>query len=364
MSEEGLSTLANVCDAVQKLRTPVSISTDSTWTASEIPFRQANSNSESDEHNTTECLYSDMYHYTFPRSYSAPSVSENDYNHLLLDPHLLPSSSSFFTEFRDDNHKDTPGSLQNFGVLQPFTYVQGNYSNCHSPVSKCTAHSFTDFPTPPPTPDSQAEISLKPLSPNPRHNNPLQRNAIANAIFEKYLEETWPREGKRTGGGIIRASLYAKITNTLLGGVAPARLRQWVKRSEFFLTDSSQGEARLAVPVYRLKQEGTTQTAGKIKHLVTNSYRLVAKLEDFVHIIGLYHNDEVGHHGIRKTHAMVSFHVTPIDFKEKRVYLSTCKLVLNNEHRYTLFSLQHVVHSHLDFHRYTNIIAVGIPTSP
>ena len=299
-----LSTLANVCDTAQKLTTPVTVSV---WMDS--PFSQSYFSSEVSEHHSLE---SDICPYIFPRSYSAPSVSDNEHSLITGDPNLLSPSNSFVTVCE---HNKKGASQQHNHVPTSFSLEPGNYHDQH--LSTITY--FNEFPTPPPTPESHGVLPSRPPT-DSRHVDPLQRNAIAYAIFQQYLDETWPKDCQRIGGGVIRASLYAKITNTLLGGVAPARLRQWVKRSEFFLTPTSHLNStdygdQLAVPVHRLKQRGTapcTRAGGKTKHTLNNTYRLVAQLEAFVNIIGRYHNDEVGHHGIRKTHAMVSLVHTPI----------------------------------------------------
>lgn len=299
MSAENLSTLAKTCDTARKVTIPMTDSTETIqgWTGLEAPLSQAYSNSEFNEYGTSQSLNRDTSWYIFPRSYSTPSVSNDGYHNL----HANGSEDI---------------SRQHLDMLQSsLTFVLGNYSTCHDQNQSLAMYPLTstDFPTPPPTPDSHTEHSLHPPL-TPFYDNPLQKNAIAYALFQQYLDEKWPKDSLRIGGGVIRAAMYAKITNTLLGGVAPARLRQWVKRSQFFLTTgthSSQTDfrARLAVPEHRAKAGGTSSTrtaGGKAKYAGNNHYRFVAQLEDFVHIIGRYYNDQVGHHGIRKTHALVS----------------------------------------------------------
>ena len=142
-------------------------------------------------------------------------------------------------------------------------------------------------------------------------------------MFQQYVDKAWPRDSHRIGRGVVRASLYAKIRDVLVGGVASARLRQWVKRSDFFLTD----ENKLAVPVQRMKLAGRTESdsvGGKTNIVRNSSYRLVAQLEDFAHIIGYYHNDSVGHHGIKKTYAMVSLHTQVHKNHVHHAILDTC----------------------------------------
>lgn len=306
MSNENPSTLAKIYDTTQKLTVPMADSTETIqgWTGPlEAPLSPTYSNSDFNEYDTPQSLNRDTSWYIFPWSYSAPSVSNDGYHNITaVDLHVNSSGEI------SRQHSDT--------LQSSLTFVQGNYSACqdqNQPLPMCPLTSFTDFPTPPPTPDSHIELSIHPPF-TPCHDNPLEKNAIAYSLFQQYLDDKWQKDSLKIGGGVIRAALYAKITNTLLGGVAPARLRQWVKRSQFFLTTGSHSShtdfrARLAVPGHRLKAGGissTTTPGGKAKYAGNNHYRLVAQLEDFVHIIGCYHNDQVGHHGIRKTHALVS----------------------------------------------------------
>lgn len=116
----------------------------------------------------------------------------------------------------------------------------------------------------------------------------------------------------RRGSAIIRASLYGRIAEVLRGGQGTTRFKNWVKKSEFFLVERIQPGmgygACLAIPVGRshtASRKGGSGGGGKAVS-VHGGYKLVARLEDFVHIIGAYHNDQKGHHGIRRTYAMVS----------------------------------------------------------
>lgn len=133
------------------------------------------------------------------------------------------------------------------------------------------------------------------------HPNPLMRNVIAFAQFTQFLDETWPEESARRGSAVIRASLYSKIADALRGGPCSARFRYWIKKSGFFLIESAQPDgtygACLAIPAPSKKQG---------QQFPQLQYRLVARLEDFVYVIGFYHNDEKGHAGIRKTYSLVS----------------------------------------------------------
>lgn len=169
----------------------------------------------------------------------------------------------------------------------------------------------SSFPlTPPPTPKSPHAIpssrggETPPLS----SNNPVAASPVTHAKFESFLDETWPTKTARRGTAVIRAELYAKIADILRGSgeTATARFRQWVKKSQFFLVERTQPDgsygACLAVPAER---RGRNTEGDLAKKAFGHSTRLVARVEDFVYIIGAYHNDTNGHHGIRKTYAMV-----------------------------------------------------------
>jgi len=130
-------------------------------------------------------------------------------------------------------------------------------------------------------------------------------NFLAYAQFQHYLDEKWPETSLRRGNAVIRASLYSRIVDALQGGETTARFRYWVKKTEFFLIDRTQPGvgygACLCIPVVK-SRSSTVKKAGSERH---STYKLVARLEDFVYIIGTYHNDQKGHHGIRRTYAMV-----------------------------------------------------------
>ena len=138
-----------------------------------------------------------------------------------------------------------------------------------------------------------------------RPMNPVIRNVISYASYVQYLDETWPEKCSRRGSAVIRASLYTQISDCLKGGAATARFRYWVKKSGFFLAEKLQPDgsyaACIAVPLNPSKLDHVTSRG------TTRSYRLVAKLEEFVHLIGEYHNDSIGHYGIRKTYQMVRY---------------------------------------------------------
>ena len=132
------------------------------------------------------------------------------------------------------------------------------------------------------------------------YRNPVLRNVIAYARFNQYLEETWPENSHRRGSAVIRASFYAAIVNCLKGHDCGTRFRHWVRRNKFFLIENRRPEASGSVAYLGVPACKT------LDKTIPKSYKIVARLEDFVYIIGKYHNDEVGHAGIRKTYAMVS----------------------------------------------------------
>ena len=196
-----------------------------------------------------------------------------------------------------------------------FQHIPHQVNSQSAPASVgIVPHPTASFPSPPPTPDSTTG-QFQPLPPPQAypnaHLNPVLKNVLAYAQFQHYLDETWPEASLRRGSAVIRASLYSKIADVLQGGEATARFRHWVKKTEFFIIERTQPGlgygACLGIPV--VKSRGSKSackgtTAGGERH---STYKLVARLEDFVYIIGNYHNDQRGHHGIRRTYAMVSF---------------------------------------------------------
>eukprot|EP00731_Ephydatia_muelleri_P035294 Em0112g9a len=142
-----------------------------------------------------------------------------------------------------------------------------------------------------PPSSSPSPFSSVCFSPSPAFVSTLQNGRA----FQQFLDDTWPEITLRRGSAVIRNTLYEKIAETLRGGETTARLKHWVKKSEFFLIG-----ACLAVPAVRGRLD-----AGKLKGAASYSLRLVARLENFSHIIAFYHNDQMGHRGIRKTYAMV-----------------------------------------------------------
>ena len=155
-----------------------------------------------------------------------------------------------------------------------------------------------------PPSSSPSPFSSVCFSPSPAFVSTLQNGRA----FQQFLDDTWPEITLRRGSAVIRNTLYEKIAETLRGGETTARLKHWVKKSEFFLIG-----ACLAVPAVRGRLD-----AGKLKGAASYSLRLVARLENFSHIIAFYHNDQMGHRGIRKTYAMVSCYIS------RCVYVCAC----------------------------------------
>lgn len=179
------------------------------------------------------------------------------------------------------------------------------YQSCSSACGTIFPQTPTAYPTPPQPPsddddsdqDASAESAVHQLT--TEVVNPLLQNVIAYAQFTQYLDETWPEKCQRRGSAVIRASLYAEIADSLRGGFCSSRFRYWVKKCGFFLIERLQSDgtcaACLAIPT----------AADKKNKDGYQEHRLVARLEDFIFIIGLYHNDERGHAGIRKTYSLV-----------------------------------------------------------
>lgn len=172
-----------------------------------------------------------------------------------------------------------------------------------------TSSSALTAPTPPSSPnyvgssDSMEACcvsnDLQPYSAIEHYRNPVLRNVIAYARFNQYLEEAWPENSHRRGSAVIRASFYSAIINCLKGYDCGTRFRYWVRKNRFFLIEKpDQGAAGSVVCL-------GVPTGKSLDKTIPRSYKLVARLEDFVFIIGQYHNEEVGHRGIRKTYAMV-----------------------------------------------------------
>lgn len=161
--------------------------------------------------------------------------------------------------------------------------------------------------TPPPTPNNSFSTPLLPSYQQQPPLNPVLKNVVAYAKFQQFLDESWPQDSLRRGSAVIRASLYTKIADALRGGETTARFKHWVKKSEFFVIEKMQPGmgygACLAVPVVKSRGSAKKTVCKSARH---SSCKLVARMEDFVHIIGAYHNDQKGHLGIRRTYALVS----------------------------------------------------------
>lgn len=248
-----------------------------------------------------------------------------------------------------------PGPYQTPGGAAPH-FLHVGYGHCLPPVRPqplqsvmtpttrdYAASTMPPLPTPPPTPADRT-LFRHPYVPHytqlPSHSNgysylPLPQqptypamlptpspspspspaltstegleNTVSHMLYESYLNETWPEQGIRRGGSVIRDSLYQQVVAVLQGEEANARLKQWIKRSEFFLKKRDGCRSVLAVPATRSrggKRSGADTVGGKSE--TRGPHKLVARLEDFPCIISSYHNSERGHHGIRKTYAMVS----------------------------------------------------------
>lgn len=202
--------------------------------------------------------------------------------------------------------------------------------------SYSTASILPPIPTPPPTPvtrfpfpphgysltmeDNTTDYNQVPLpqptvhlpivaptsspTPSPSPSPSLTCDAISHCLFQSYLHETWPQHAIRRAGSVIQDSLYEKIVSVLQGGDANSRMKQWIKRSEFFLVEKEGRGMLLAIPTKSRVTRKGAETGGKSES--RGPYKLVAKLDDFYYIISSYHNNKNGHPGIRRTHGMVS----------------------------------------------------------
>ena len=161
-----------------------------------------------------------------------------------------------------------------------------------APAQLSTAQENTTiFPTPPLTPERTSS------SPLPTSHE--AERMICVTLFDDYLEEAWPVNSQKRGCGVVRAALYDQIASSLRGDSVTAKIRHWVKESEFFLFHKGEGAgSTIAIPM--LKGRGLQN------HPMPGTYKLVARVEDFATIIANYHNDSTGHPGIRKTYGRVS----------------------------------------------------------
>ena len=161
-------------------------------------------------------------------------------------------------------------------------------------------------PSPTPSPGSQGTATAGSVV--------ATTDTVSHSLFESYLHETWPQDSVRRGSSTIRSPLYDKIASVLQGGDANGREKQWIKKSEFFLVEREGRGLLLAVPVVKSRpgKRGLSpggSGGGKSETRGPSSYRLVARLEDFYYIISCYHNNNTGHHGIRRTYGMVSRYI-------------------------------------------------------
>ena len=191
----------------------------------------------------------------------------------------------------------------NNGVAPP------NYFIPFGPILPGTLADNTPSPTPSPT---HSPHTLLPTS-SPVTCN-VYTDTVSHSLFLSYLDEVWPHSPLRRSSSVIRSSLYDKIVSVLQGQTeAKGREKIWIKKSEFFLVEKEGRGSLLAVPVGRSRTskrgasegDGGGGGGGGKSGTKRQSYRLVARLEDFYYIISSYHNNTVGHHGIRKTFGLV-----------------------------------------------------------
>lgn len=188
-------------------------------------------------------------------------------------------------------------NLSRFPFPPPHGYTLTTEDNTKTlppqPLLPLPLHFPTIAPTPSPTP-----------SPSPSPS--FTCDTVSHSLFQGYLHETWPEHAIRRAGSVIQDSLYEKIVCILQGGDGNARIKQWIKRSEFFLIEKEGRGKLLAIPTTksRVAKKGAGNGGGKSES--RGSYKLVAKLDDFYYIISSYHSNKNGHPGIRRTHGMVS----------------------------------------------------------
>ena len=294
-----LQALANVCEAAQKLHN--------------LPLPAA----------TTCTAGSRMASSTYPSVTAAYGQSyRDDYSVVPFTLEWRTLDSALSLARVSQSHytcPQPPPPLPTYGYSRPshFSPPMVASSTLQAPLPAWNpAPTVPSLLTPPPTPVSTPHhagiMQPYPLAPSPQPQqaqpciNPLLKSVLAYAHFQCYLDETWPEDSTRRGSAVIRASLYGRIADALRGGETNARFKHWLKRSEFFVVEKMQPGgvygACLAVPA--VKSRGSSKTGGT--KAMRHSYKMVARLEDFAYIIGNYHNDQNGHHGIRRTYGLVS----------------------------------------------------------
>lgn len=211
--------------------------------------------------------------------------------------HLVPTSSDYL------HRSYYTSSLPLLCNTPPPQYISSLATGSYltppiTPASALTAHTQQE--------QDHSEVLAMSLQ-CPRPTNPVMRNIISYASYLRYLDRTWPEKCSRRGSAVIRTSLYTQIADCLKGGASTARFRYWVRKSGFFLLEKQQPcgnyDTCIAVPLHPKSQGNKRSAHGK-------QYRLVAKLEEFLPLIGEYHNDSIGHYGIRKTYQMVRSKLT------------------------------------------------------
>ena len=297
-----LQALANVCEAAQKLHTlPLPAAT----------LTAGNRMVPSSTYPNATAAYGRSY----GDDYSAVPFTL-EWRRLDSTPSFTRASQSHYTLTA---YSQPPLPLPTYGYSQHnhFSPHMTVPSTLHAPLPAWNPAPMARVPsplTPPPTPVSTPHCTTQPypVTPSPQLQqtqtclNPVLKSVLAYTRFQSYLDETWPEDSSRRGSAVIRASLYRRIADALGGGETNARFKQWLKKSEFFIVQRMQSGGGhgscLAVPA--VKSRGSAKAGGS--KATRHSYKLVARLEDFAYIIGNYHNDQNGHHGIRRTYALVS----------------------------------------------------------
>ena len=287
-SMDYLNALASVCEAAQRISVPPNLPPSVNVYNFDVPFPRQTPSPP-----------------LFTTSQALPGYNSSEYT-------TIPARMAIETSAPLSNTPHIPGPYS-IAPVSASTIRHIPYQiNSQSALAEVgiVPHPTALFPSPPPTPDSTTG-QFQPLPPPQAypnaHLNPVLKNVLAYAQFQHYLDETWPEASLRRGSGIIRASLYSKIADVLQGGEATARFRHWIKKNEFFVIERTQPGigygACLGTPAVK-SRSSKSACKGTKRH---STYKLVARLEDFVYIIGNYHNNQRGHYGIRRTYALVSF---------------------------------------------------------
>ena len=129
--------------------------------------------------------------------------------------------------------------------------------------------------------------------------NPVLSNPTSYMRFNQYLQETWPENASRRGSAVMRATLYTRIVACLKARKCRKTFQKRVKTNKFFLLEypykgAPNAVAYLGVPSSKASSKTDAQP-----------FKLVAKVEEFVYIIGQYHNQDTRHPGIRRTYSRV-----------------------------------------------------------